>query len=124
MTDALNIHPQPRSEPVSFTAKARAALVCVIAAASLSGCAEYLDRSNTIAFSAGNAVQTNIVTHVVDPWPATSRNKNFAVNGQRMQRAVENYRCGRIASSSGDGDGGGESSPPSQGAAQGGNGAC
>ena len=125
MTDALNMITRLRGEAVSFAAKARAAIVCAVAATSLVGCAEYLDRKDTIAFSAGNAVQTNIVTHVVDPWPATSRNKNFAVNGQRMQRAVENYRCGRIATSSGDGDGGGgESSPPSQGASQGGNGAC
>ena len=93
----------------SYAATVRAALISTIAVSSLIGCAEYVDRKNTIAFSAGNAVQTNIVTHVTDPWPPSSRNKNFAVNGQRMQRAIENYRCGRIpgGTSGGNGDGGG-----------------
>ncbi|KAB0265766.1 hypothetical protein [Microvirga brassicacearum] len=81
---------------LSYAATARAAFVSIIAAGNLIGCAEYVDRKDTIAFSAGNAVQTNIVTHVTDPWPPSSRNKNFAVNGQRMQRAIENYRCGTI----------------------------
>lgn len=93
---------------VSFGGTARAALVFMIAGHVI-GCAEYIDRKNTIAFSAGNAVQTNIVTHVTDPWPAHSRNKNFAADGQRMQRAVENYRCGRTP---GGNDSGGDGAPP------------
>jgi hypothetical protein len=54
--------------------------------------AEYMDRKDTIAFSAGNAVQTNIVTHVPDPWPAYARNRNIDMDGERMQNAVERYR--------------------------------
>jgi hypothetical protein len=121
MKDALNVLPQPRSEAMlSYAATAKAALVSMIAAACLTGCSEYVDRKNTIAFSAGNAVQTNIVTHVIDPWPAGARNKNFAVNGQRMQRAIENYRCGRIpsgsdSSSNGSSTGGESATPPTQG---------
>jgi hypothetical protein len=80
---------------LSYAATARAAFVSIIIFGSLIGCAEYVDRKDTIAFSAGNALQTNIVTHVTDPWPPSSRNKNFAVDGQRMQRAIENYRCGK-----------------------------
>lgn len=91
---------------MSYAAIARAALVSILAGGGLIGCAEYVDRKETIAFSAGNAVQTNIVTHVPDPWPASSRNKNFSVNGQRMQRAIENYRCGKIPDSTGNNGGG------------------
>jgi hypothetical protein len=108
---------------VTCTAAVQPALLLMIVAAGLSGCAEYVDRKDTIAFSAGNAVQTNIVTHVVDPWPTSSRNKNFATSGQRMQRAIENYRCGRTPNGTGDnGDGGassGGSSSPTQGAEDG-----
>ena len=81
---------------VGYAATARATLVCMVTAGGLSGCSEYTDRKETIAFSAGNAVQTNVVTHVTDPWPSYAKNKNFAVSGQRMQRAVENYRCGKV----------------------------
>ena len=82
---------------IGYATTARIVLVVVIANYCLSACGEYVDRKNTIAFSAGNAVQTNIVTHVIDPWPASSRNRYFATDGQRMQRAVENYRCGKVA---------------------------
>ena len=34
----------------------------------LGGCSEYLDRRDTIALSGGNAVATDVVTHMVDPW--------------------------------------------------------
>ncbi|MGO4571815.1 hypothetical protein [Microvirga sp. 2TAF3] len=96
---------------MAYVATARAALVSIVAACGLIGCAEYVDRKETIAFSAGNAVQTNIVTHVTDPWPVYARNKDFAVNGQRMQRAVENYRCGNVPGGNGNG-----SSPNGNGA--------
>ncbi|NIX78375.1 pilus assembly protein [Microvirga terricola] len=103
---------------VSLGSMVRAALVSVIASQVI-GCAEYVDRKNTIAFSAGNAVQTNIVTHVIDPWPASSRNTAIAFDGQRMQRAVENYRCGKGSARGNDDGGEGAASQ-----AQGGQGVC
>ena len=33
----------------------------------------YLDRRDTVSFAAGDAVATNKVTHMVDPWPAARR---------------------------------------------------
>jgi hypothetical protein len=38
----------------------------------------------------------NRVTQMVDPWPASSANRNIAFNGEVMQRAVERYREGRV----------------------------
>ena len=69
------------------------ALLSVLAGCSPYG--EYLDRRDTIALSGGNAVATNAVTHMVDPWPLESANRNIAFNGPRMQTAVERYRTGR-----------------------------
>ena len=58
-----------------------------------SGCSsEYLDRKDTLLLGAGNAVETNVVTHVADPWPAESRRRDFATSGERTQIAVERYR--------------------------------
>jgi type IV pilus biogenesis protein CpaD/CtpE len=58
----------------------------------VSGCSEYLDRKDTLLLGAGDAVETNIATHVADPWPAESRSRDFATSGERTQIAVERYR--------------------------------
>lgn len=52
----------------------------------------YFDRRDSIALSAGDAIEANKVAQVIDPWPARSGNTNIAFNGQRMQSAVERYR--------------------------------
>lgn len=66
----------------------------LVAGFSLSGCSEYMDRKDTIAFNAGEAVQTSIVAHVTDPWPAHSRVKDIAFSGERMARATRCYELG------------------------------
>jgi hypothetical protein len=60
----------------------------------LAGCSTglYLDRRDSIALGAGDAVEANKVAQVIDPWPAHSGNTNIAYNGERMQSAVERYR--------------------------------
>lgn len=72
--------------------------LCVLAAAlAAAGCSDlYTDRRETIALSAGDAIAANQVTHMVDPWPRSSANKNIAFNGEKVQSAVERYRTGRI----------------------------
>ncbi len=63
----------------------------------LASCSDiYFDRRETIVPSAGDAIAANKVTMMVDPWPASSANKNIAFNGETMQTAVERYRQGRI----------------------------
>jgi hypothetical protein len=46
--------------------------------------------------SAGDAIAANKVAQMVDPWPASSANKNIAFNGDKMQSAAERYRTGKI----------------------------
>jgi hypothetical protein len=69
----------------------------------LSGCSEYFDHRDTIALSAGDAVATDIVTQMVDPWPRASVNKNISFNGEKMQSAVERYRTNKVYPPSGSG---------------------
>ena len=76
--------------------KATAALALAGVLVALAGCSEYLDRRDTIALSGGNAVATDKVTQMVDPWPRASANKNIAFNGPKMQTAVERYRTNRV----------------------------
>lgn len=71
-------------------------LVLTFAFVALCSCSEYLDRRDTIALGAGDAVAANKVTHMVDPWPRASANKNISFNGEKMQTAVERYRTNKV----------------------------
>jgi hypothetical protein len=64
--------------------------------AALAGCSEYLDRRDTISLGGGNAVATDKVTQMVDPWPRDSADRNIAFNGAKMETAVERYRTNRV----------------------------
>jgi hypothetical protein len=64
--------------------------------AALGGCSEYLDRRDTISPLGGNAVATNMVTQMVDPWPLESAHRNIAFNGARIETAFERYRTNRV----------------------------
>jgi hypothetical protein len=78
------------------SSKLAGALALVTALAALSGCSEYLDRRDTIALGGGNAVATDKVVQMVDPWPRASADRNIAFNGPKMQSAIERYRTNRV----------------------------
>jgi hypothetical protein len=59
----------------------------------LGGCSNiYMDRTDQIGLSSGDATAANMAMQTSDPWPAHSGNTNLAFNGQKMQTAVERYR--------------------------------
>jgi hypothetical protein len=78
--------------------------LALLFAAPLAGCVTsdlidpqgYLDRRETISLHAGDAVATNKVTQMYDPWPPYSADYNFSYNGQRAQAAAERYRQNRV----------------------------
>ena len=76
--------------------KVAAKLALAVLFATLAGCSEYLDRRDNIALSGGNSVASNEVTHMVDPWPRDSANREIAYNGDKMQSAVERYRTNKV----------------------------
>ena len=53
--------------------------------------APYLQRSNTITLSAGNAKEANAAIHVIDPWPRYVYDTHIPGDGQRMADAVNRY---------------------------------
>ena len=55
----------------------------------LAGCSEYLDRRDTVALSAGDAVATNKVTQMVDPWPRAPPTATSPSTASGWRRAVE-----------------------------------
>jgi hypothetical protein len=73
------------------------ATLALTASVALAGCSDiYFDRRESISLSAGDAVMTNEVTHMVDPWPPHSADRNIAFNGEKMQAAVERYRTNQV----------------------------
>ena len=54
--------------------------------------AQYLQRTDKITLSAGNAKEVNTATHVIDPWPPYVGNRRIPGNGERMVGAIERYR--------------------------------
>jgi hypothetical protein len=53
---------------------------------------QYIQRSDTITFGAGDAKEVNSGTHVIDPWPPYVGNRQIPGNGERMSDAVQRYR--------------------------------
>lgn len=78
-----------------FNNVARLAVLTTVLAG-VAGCSEYTDRRDMISIQGGDAVQTDKVTQMVDPWPAAAANRNIAYNGAVMQGAYERYRTGRV----------------------------
>jgi hypothetical protein len=77
--------------------RCRTIVAATLLAALLGGCSDiYFDRRDTIVPSAGDAIASNTVTQMVDPWPRSSANRDIAFNGEKMQTAVERYRTNRI----------------------------
>jgi hypothetical protein len=56
----------------------------------------YLQRTEGVTASVGNARDVNAVTHMIDPWPRHVRNRRIPANGERMAGAIDRYRRGRL----------------------------
>lgn len=74
-----------------------AGLATAMLALTLAACSDlYLDRRDSIALGAGDAIAANEAAQTIDPWPPQSSNTNLAANGQRMQSAIEHYRTNTV----------------------------
>jgi len=82
---------------MSSSARTRTIAAVVAAGAALGGCADiYWDRRETVSLGANDAVETNKVVQMVDPWPRSSVNRQLAFEGERVQSAYERYRHNRV----------------------------
>jgi ABC-type uncharacterized transport system auxiliary subunit len=68
-------------------------------AAGLAGCnhlednvTQYVQRTDKVTVSAGNAKDANAAIHIIDPWPRASADRRIPANGERMAGAHERYR--------------------------------
>jgi hypothetical protein len=76
--------------------------LCAAAAAcglivTLAGCSDiYYDRRETVSAGANDAVAGNSAIQMIDPWPRSAANRDFASNGERVVLGIERYRTGRV----------------------------
>jgi hypothetical protein len=81
----------------SRTVVVRAALALAALATFLAGCSDlYLDRRETVALAADDAVASDRIVQTIDPWPAAANNKSDVYNGDKMRGAAARYRTGKI----------------------------
>jgi hypothetical protein len=81
----------PRTDRGRRLRVAAASALALLAAS----CTEYLERRETIALHAGNAVAANRAIHTVDPWPAASARTDIETSGRRVVDAIERYEAGK-----------------------------
>jgi hypothetical protein len=62
------------------------------AAALVSGCADYLNRYDTVTLAAGDAQKQNMLLHTDDPFNPASENTAIETDGQRAADAVIRYK--------------------------------
>lgn len=75
----------------------KAVAVVVVIASAVAGCAEiYYDRRETVGAGSGDALASNKVSQMVDPWPPASANNRIAFNGRLMQSAQDRYNRGKV----------------------------
>ncbi|MDX5488573.1 MAG: hypothetical protein LPJ92_00955 [Rhodobacterales bacterium] len=49
--------------------------------ASLSACADYMNRRDSVSFGAGNAAEGNTAIHTINPFPPAASNTTIVVGG-------------------------------------------
>jgi hypothetical protein len=83
----------------SKTEKCAALAAALAGALLLSGCGYSelaVERRDTVSRYSGDAVATNRVVHMIDPWSPASGQRDIAFNGERAVAAIERYRTNRV----------------------------
>jgi hypothetical protein len=65
--------------------------VALVSAATLSGCADYLNHRDSVTLAAGNAPETNLAIHTVNPFPPEAWNTTIIADGKPVDRAQTTY---------------------------------
>lgn len=69
------------------------AILLLFAASTLTGCADYLNRYDTVTLAAGDTQKYNAMLQTKDPFNPASRDTDITTDGQRASDAVTNkYR--------------------------------
>lgn len=69
----------------------RNSLLALLAAALISGCADYMNNRDTITLGAGDAMEANLGIQTIDPFPIQAKNTHIRVDGAKTRQAYERY---------------------------------
>ena len=67
-------------------------LVAMMVPCMLSGCADYLNRYDSITLATGDAQRHNLMLHTVNPFNPASQNTKIEGDGARAAEVVRRYR--------------------------------
>jgi hypothetical protein len=76
------------------------AIVVAALALPAGACSAYTEHSNTVARSAGDAIDANVAIQTIDPWPYASSKTEIMADGRRVNRATERYVADETAAAS------------------------
>lgn len=65
--------------------------LCLACGLILSGCAEHLERTDTINSYAGDSVARNKAIHIINPTPSRANQRHIHHNGNRFYSAMDIY---------------------------------
>jgi hypothetical protein len=82
---------------MSFSAEPRL-VVAVLLAAGLAGCSQelYGEAQDSVTLPFGDAVASNRVAQMVDPWAAHSADTRLTSKGRPMNSAIDRYYSGTV----------------------------
>jgi len=76
--------------------RAVAVVASALAVSALAACSpDYLDHRESVSLGGGNAQAVNAATHIVNPLPPGSADRQLLINGQVVQKGVQRYRTGQ-----------------------------
>lgn len=76
-------------------------LLLLACAPLLGGCADYVERRDTITLHAGEAQAWNKTVHIADPWPPYVMDNRIPGDGQRTAGVIRRYSRGSAEGGSG-----------------------
>jgi hypothetical protein len=90
----------PQRKSSSRKGQLVASVVLLASGASLGGCADYMERRDTITLHAGEAQAWNRVVHTSDPWPPYVMDTRIPGDGQRTEVVMRRYSTGNAEAGS------------------------
>lgn len=66
-------------------------LLVFVLAVGLGGCADYMNRRDSITLGAGNAPEANIGIHTVDPFPPQAENTDIKLDNNKVGQSYQRY---------------------------------
>jgi hypothetical protein len=63
----------------------------------LAGCADYMNHRDSVTLAAGNAPETNLAVHTINPFPPAAWNTTIIADGHPVANAQDAYNAGEVS---------------------------